>query len=410
MSLIRRIVCLACAAGLLIALAATSGASASAKTGARSEQADAIRQIVRDAMADQHLKAVLVSVTIDGKNVLTEAFGESLPGVPATTDMNFRNGAVAFQYVTNLLLQFVDEGKASLDDTIDRWLPDVPDADQVTLRMLANQTAGYPDFEQNPAWVAAYYANPYHSWTFEERLPYVVDRPRPFAPGENWSYSHSNFMILGEALSKIGKQPLATLLRKKVLEPLGLRHTVETPTGEIPAPVLHTFSSERRDYFGVPATTPFYEEETFWNTQWGTPDGANQTTKIDDMITTAVAVGTGKLLSKSSFAAMTEPKLLGFGTRDPACAPECFPQTDAYNFGLGVVRTGSWIKQNPALTGSASVEGYLRSKKIAIAVVNTFDQSYYTDPDPSLPSNPANVLFQKIGAELAPDDPPLALS
>ena len=61
-------------------------------------------------------------------------------------------------------------------------------------------------------------------------------------------------------------------------------------------------------------------------------------------------------------------------------------------------RTGSWIKQNPALTGSASVEGYLRSKKIAIAVVNTFDQAYYEDPDPSLPSNPSNVLFQKIGA------------
>jgi len=409
-SLNRRIFCLACVVGLLTVFTATSGASTSAGSGASSGHADAIRQIVRDAMAEQHLKAVIVSVTVDGKNLLTEAFGESLPGVPAGTDMNFRNGAVAFQYVSNLLLQFVDEGKVSLDDTIDRWLPEVPDADQVTLRMLANQTAGYPDFEQDPAWIAAYYANPYHSWTFEERLKYVVASPRPFAPGENWSYSHSNFMILGEVLSKIGKQPLDTLLRKKVLDPLGLEHTVETQTSEIPAPVLHTFSAERREYFGVPSTTPFYEEETFWNTQWGTPIGANETTKIDDMIKTAVAIGTGKLLSKSSFKAMTEPNLLGFGTRDAACEPECFPQTDAYNFGLGVVRSGSWIKQNPALAGSASVEGYLRSKKIAIAVVNTFDQAYYEDQDPSLPSNPSNDLFQKIGAELAPNDAPLSLT
>jgi CubicO group peptidase (beta-lactamase class C family) len=409
MSLNRRKRSLAFLVGVLATLAATSGASASAGSGATSRQADAIRQIVREAMAEQHLKAVIVSVTVDGKNVLTEAFGESLPGVPATTDMNFRNGAVAFQYVSNLLLQFVDEGKVGLDDSIDRWLPDLPGADTVTLRMLANQTAGYPDFEQDPAWIAAYYANPYHSWTFEERLKYVVARPRPFAPGENWSYSHSNFMILGEVLAKIGKQPLDALLQQKVLAPLGLEHTVETETSEIPAPVLHTFSAERRNYFGVPSTTPFYEEETFWNTQWGTPMGANETTKIDDMITTAVAIGTGKLLSKSSSKAMTEPRLLGFGERDAACAPECFPQTEAYNFGLGIVRSGSWIKQNPALTGSASVEGYLRSKKIAIAVVNTFDQTYYEDPDPSLPSNPANDLFQKIGAELAPNDAPVPL-
>jgi len=409
-SLQRSILCLACALGLLTAFAPASGAATRAASATKSEHADEIRQIVRDAMEQQHLKAVIVSVTVDGENVLTEAFGESLPGVPATTDMNFRNGAVAFAYIGNLLMQFVDEGKADLDDTIDQWLPNVPDADQVTLRMLANQTAGYPDFEQDPAWIAAYYANPFHSWTFEERLKYVEDQPRPFAPGENWSYSHSNFMILGEALSEIANQPLDTLLQKKVLGPLGLQHTVETETSEIPAPVLHTFSAERRDYFDVPSTTPFYEDETSWNTQWGTPMGANQTTTIDDMVKTAVAIGNGKLLSKASFKAMTAPSLLGFGSRDPACAPECFPQTDAYNFGLGVVRTGKWIKQNPALTGSASVEGYLRSKKIAIAVVNTFDQAYFEDPDPSLPSNPSNVLFQKIGAALAPDDAPIPLS
>ena len=83
-------------------------------------------------------------------------------------------------------------------------------------------------------------------------------------------------MILGEVLSKIGKKPLATLLQNKVLGPLGLRNTVESETSEIPAPFLHTFSAERRNYFDVPPTTPFYEEETFWNTQWGTPIGANQ--------------------------------------------------------------------------------------------------------------------------------------
>jgi CubicO group peptidase (beta-lactamase class C family) len=408
MSLNRRLLGLALVLGLVVASSATSVASAnagsSAGSGSGSAQADAIRKLVRETMTEQHMTAAIVSVNVDGKDVLTEAFGDTLPDIPATTDMYFRNGAVAFAYLGNLLLQFVDEGEASLDDTIDQWLPDLPDADKVTLLMLANQTAGYPDFEQDPDWTAAYYADPYHSWTFEERLAYVLARPRPFEPGENWSYSHSNFMILGEVLSKIGNKPLATLLRNKVLKPLGLKHTIESETSSLPFPFLHSFNAERRDYFDVPPTTPFYEEETFWNTQWGTPMGANQATTIDDMIKTAIAIGTGKLVSKKSYHAMTDPNLLGFGHSDPVCTPECFTQTDAYNFGIGIVRSGNWIKQNPVLTGFAAVEAYLPSKKIAIAVVNTFAQSYFDDPNAA--SNPSNVLFQEIAAELAPNDAP----
>ncbi len=409
MTLHRRILGLTVVVALALATTATTVASANTGTnagsgGATSSQADAIKAIVRQVMAEQKMRNVIVSVNVDGKDVLTEAVGDNLPDIPVTTDMYFRNGAVAFAYLGNLLLQFVDEGKVELDDTIDEWLPDLPEADTVTLLMLANQTAGYPDFEQDPAWIEAYYDDPYHIWTYEERLQYVLGLPRPFAPGENWSYSHSNFMILGEALSKIGKKPLATLVQNKVLKPLGLQHTIETPTSGLPEPFVHSFSSERRDFFGVPDGTPFYEEETFWNTQWGTPMGANQATTIGDMIKTAIAIGEGKLLSKKSYRAMTEPKLIGFGESDPDCTPECFTQTDVYSFGIGVVLTGDWIKQNPVLTGYAAVEAYLPSKKIAIAVTNTFSQEYYEDPNTA--SNPANVLFQAIAEELAPNDAP----
>src|SRR5919107_826805 len=125
-------------------------------------------------------------------------------------------GAVAFAYLGTLLMRFVDEGRVSLDDTIDRWIPTLPEADKVTLRMLANQTSGYPDYETDPAWVAAEQADPFHIWTFEERLPYAFSRPVLFAPGTNWAYAHTNFMILGEILAEIGGLPLATLLSEKV--------------------------------------------------------------------------------------------------------------------------------------------------------------------------------------------------
>ena len=179
-------------------------------------------------------------------------------------------------------------------------------------------------------------------------------------------------MILGEVLARIGKKPLATLLQERVLKPLKLKDTIESPTSAMPSPFLHSFSVERRDFFKVPADLPFYEEETVLEHPMGYPGGRQPwSSTIGDLVTTAIAVGTGKLLSSASFHAMTDPHLIGFGHTDDACAPECFTQTFAYNFGLGVVRNGNWLKQNPVLTGYSAVEAYLPSRKIAIAVVNT---------------------------------------
>src|SRR5438034_2246893 len=328
----------------------------------QSEQASAIAKIVQDAMKTEHLGAVIVKVTQGDKVVISQAFGESIDGVPATTAMHFPNGAVAFAYVSTLLMQFVDEHKVKLDDTIDRWMPTLPEANKVMLKMLANQTSGYPDFETDPVWLAAWSANPFHIWTFEERLKYALGRPVQFAPGTNWSYAHTNFMILGEILSKIGKKPLDALLREKVLGPMGLKNTVASQTSEIPSPVLHAFDSERRTALKIPPNIEFYEASSFWNAKWGTPMGANETTTIDDMATTAVKVGTGALLSKSSYEAMTAPNLLGFGRKQDNCAPSCFTQVNGYNYVIGIVRSGSWLLQNPLLDGYSATEAYLPSK------------------------------------------------
>jgi CubicO group peptidase (beta-lactamase class C family) len=364
----------------------------------------AIADVVQSAMDTGHLRAVIVKVTRGRQVVTSQAFGTSMDGVPATTDMHFRNGSVAFAYLGTLLMQFVDEHEVGLDDTIDRWMPTLPEADKVTLKMLANQTSGYPDFESDPAWEAAWNADPFHIWTFQERLAYAFARPVQFAPGTNWSYSHTNFMVLGEILSQIGGKPLDTLLREKVLGPMGLTGTAETETSDVPGPVLHTYDSERRVALGIPPATPFYEDSTFWNAQWGTPVGANETTTIDDMARTAVAVGTGSLLARSSYHAMTDPNLLGFGHSDPICAPACFTQIDAYNFGLGVVRAGSWILQDPLLIGFSATEAYLPSKRISISVAVTYLPAAFDSQGNY--ANAADPLFRSIGAVVAPNDAP----
>ena len=156
---------------------APGGSSVSCRTGTTATEASvdpakgaAVTDIVRKAMDEYKLKAVIYRVTIDGKNIVTAALGESMSGVPATPDMHFRNGSVAESYIANLLLQLVEEKKVSLDDKISNWLPDLPHADEVSLRNLISMTSGYRDFVPDPGFLKVNDTEPYKTWVPEEIL------------------------------------------------------------------------------------------------------------------------------------------------------------------------------------------------------------------------------------------------
>jgi hypothetical protein len=101
---------------------------------------------------------------------------------------------------------------------------------------------------------------------------------------------------------------------------MDLKQTRSFDTPKIPSPVLHAFSSERREDLLIPPSSQFYEESTFWNPSWSTAEGAVQTTDITDMSKSMEAVGTGAVLSPASWAAQVAPNLAGFGHADPGCA------------------------------------------------------------------------------------------
>jgi CubicO group peptidase (beta-lactamase class C family) len=367
-------------------------------------KADAVMRIVRDTMAQAHLKAVIVRVTVDGKEVVTQAVGESMTGIPATINMHFRNGAVAISYVSTLLLKLVDQHKVSLEDKLSKYLPEIPNADRVTLRQMAQMTSGYVDYViGNTKMNEALYADPFRRWTVHEMLQYAIDQPLLYPPGTNWNYAHTNYVLLGLALEKATGQEMSKLLSDNVLSPLGLTNTVNSLTPEIPSPVLHAFSSERRAFLKIPPGTPFYEESTYWDPSWTITHGAIQTTNIYDMEATAVGIGSGKLLSADSYKKLVSADLRGKTHKQPGCTT-CDEMTDAYTYGMGIVISGHWLIQNPLFGGYAAIEGYLPSQKIAIAAAVTFAPEAFDDQGDY--SNAADPLFRKIAAELAPDDAP----
>jgi hypothetical protein len=184
---------------------------------------------------------------------------------------------------------------------------------------------------------------------------------------------------------------------------MGVRNTVNSSTPAIPAPVLHAFSSERRQALGIPTGTRFYEESTFWNPSWTFAKGAIQTTDIVDMTTTAEAVGEGTLLSPELHREQIEPKLLGFGKPLAGC-PACHTLDETYSYGLGVVISGDWILQNPLFGGYGAVAAYLPAKQTAVAVATTFGEGAFDDQGNYRYSSHQDI-FAAVGTYLAPDHP-----
>ncbi|MGW8762695.1 serine hydrolase domain-containing protein [Streptomyces sp. NPDC055815] len=348
-----------------------------------------VLRIAERAKADMGLKSVILRVTVDGREIVTTALGESMTGVPATPAMHFRNGNIAIAYMGTALLRLVDQGKVRLDDPVARWLPGLKDGDRITLRMLAASTTGLVDYVRLPAFQRAVVADPFRQWTADELVRLSTSQERWYEPGTNWSYSHANFVLLGAALEKITGTRLDVLLQRQILHPLRLRETRNAFTPDIPEPVLHAFTSDRGTY----------EESTFWNPSWTTAPGAVETTDICDLASSAAGIGSGRLLSPASYRELLNPGTVGLGHATKKCpATVCIAQTEATHYGLGLLVLGDWVSQHPLFFGYSASQAYLPSERLSIAVSTT------NDPDAAA-GHTAHVITQRIAAALAPAHP-----
>ncbi|MET9573230.1 serine hydrolase domain-containing protein [Streptomyces virginiae] len=328
---------------------------------------------VSDALKKYRLTAAMAGVWVDGERVAAAAAGETMTGIPATTDMRFRIGSVAIPYMTTELLKLVDEGKVALDDKLSRWRPDLPHADEITLKMLASASSGYADYVTDKAFIADLYENPFRHWTGEELVRIAVSRPMARPPGSGFAYSHANWVLLGDIISKVERRPLGEVMRENVLEPMGLTRTAISSKAEIPAPVLHGFDNER----GV------FEDSTYWDPSWTVAEGAVMTGTLEDMAKSFAAIGEGELLTPESHELQLTPVVKVKG--------------DA-SFALGLPVVNTWILQNPSFAGYAGTVAYLPSRKLAIATVATQGLG-------STVENASTDVLRAIAGHLAPERP-----
>ena len=387
---VRSVVATAVVCVVAAALPVTAGAATSAKCSSKqvdiggtcTSRAEVSKQIVslaQGVMEKDDAKGVVLRVDFGNDTVVNKGLGISQFGSPVTPDMNWRPGSMAIPMLTTLALQLQEQGKLSLDDTLSKWYPDYPNADKVTLRMLSSVTSGYPDYiQENPPFQAAQLAEPFRQWTDDELLQYAFAQPVVCDPGTCFHYAHTNFILLGRVVEQVTGKSVTELLQTKFLDPLGLSDTKITKDPAIPEPALHAYTSER----GV------YEESTGWSPSWGLGNGLIMTSTARDMTTLIKAVGSGKLLSKSSASQQVEDLSKGLAGAPPEIG-----------YGLGVAVAGDWVLQNPVFNGYEGIAAYETSQKISIVIDNTHG------PTAAEGTSIASEIFKALANYLAPNDP-----
>ena len=121
----------------------------------------------------------------------------------------------------------------SVDDPLSKWMPDFPNAAQITLRMLLGHTSGVADFFENPAYKALVIDDLSHVWTPQELLAKLVGPPY-FAPGAGYHYSNTGFILLGLVIEKVTGKALGDVLSQRLFGPVGLGNTYFQGSGPPP--------------------------------------------------------------------------------------------------------------------------------------------------------------------------------
>jgi D-alanyl-D-alanine carboxypeptidase len=182
-----------------------------------------------------HVPAASVAVAIPGEGFwsATRGLARKEPPARAVADQPFQVASTTKTFVAAVVLQLVEEKRLKLDDTIDTWFPDVPNARLITIEQLLRHTNGLVSFNALPS-LGTSYRPP------ADVIALGTAQPPQFCPGTNWGYSNTGYAMLGVIVERLERMPLADVLARRLLRPLSLTHTtMRRPGVELPVAAGH---------------------------------------------------------------------------------------------------------------------------------------------------------------------------
>lgn len=167
-----------------------------------------------------------LGVIRDGNFVYRRGYGEgSLElAVPLTSESVFYMGSVSKQFTAASIVILEHRGLLSLDDDVHKYIPELPDyGHPITLREMLHHTSGFRDYLGLLTLSGRDVADVY---TFPELLDLVTrQKGLNFTPGDKYSYSNTNYLLLAEVVRRVSKEPLSEFAQKNIFQPLHMTHT-----------------------------------------------------------------------------------------------------------------------------------------------------------------------------------------
>lgn len=227
---------------------------------------DATRRAVRAAVKDGVPGVTLTAK--DGRSTwsTTAGVGNLKTHAPRSADDRYRVGSITKTFVSTVLLQLEAEGRLSLDDTVDKWLPGLVrgnghDGRRITLRRLLNHTSGIFNYTADDTFGRTYFLKDgflkhrYDTKSPGELVAIAMAHKPDFAPGASWNYSNTNYVVAGMVIQKVTGRSYGAEIRHRIIEPLHLKATSVPGTRvTVPQPSSRAYSKLART-----ATGPTYD-------------------------------------------------------------------------------------------------------------------------------------------------------
>ncbi|MFJ6017079.1 serine hydrolase domain-containing protein [Streptomyces sp. NPDC092952] len=299
-------------------LATGVGPAAAAPAAAGQTPADILQAGAQQGVADGYPGVTGMVRKGDTAQYVHAGYGNVADKVPADPKAQYRIGSNTKAFVSTVLLQLESEGRLSLDDTVDHWLPGAVaangyDGTRITIRQLLNHTSGLPDYLGSLQISTPYFLNINQRQAYPPQT--LVDvalglHAPTSGPGEKFGYSNTNYALAGMVIKAVTGAGPAEEIQRRIIAPLGLDDT-SFPTSD---PALHG-----NHLHGYVLRAVFVNDDTVSNVQVSGSAGAMVST-LDDLATFSRALMTGKLLKPQQ---MTELKTT-------------VPVTTDVGYGLGI--------------------------------------------------------------------------
>lgn len=256
-------------------------------------RADPVDSMVTSEMRQQGIPGLSLAVLRDGKVLKSKGYGLANVelNVPAETTTVYQLASMTKQFTAAGIMLLVEDGRVGVDDKLSKYLEDAPKSwSSITIRHLLTMTSGIKDY--NPE-----FGESKDIFTPEQIYRRIASLPLDFAPGEKWSYSNTNYVLLGLVIHKASGKTWDAFLQERIFSPLGMTATCR----DDPSRIIKGRASlyERRDHQLVNCR---YINATLFNNG----DGGLLTT-IQDMAKWDAALIPNKLLKQQSLEEIWTP-------------------------------------------------------------------------------------------------------